>query len=426
MEPNEKNPNQTETKTSEPRTIADATNEDIQRLKNIVLGENAKLQDLENIGKELTEMLDNLQLNEDNQIEKEEFEKLSNKAELFESKYNQYMQETINKKMELEETLESYGLIFPNGEEPLWKNKSNIPVLNAIRPNKYIVPNNSFIQKLTSKDVVYNQTDGFIVNNKKQIKNLYFLKFNGENIYIDNDKYKINEYDRAVYNAVTSLYIVGNIMITIDMIYKTMIGKKGEESAKIQKHYNSISESMEKLRYTNVKIHLKNEISERKLTIYNENMEDGIIDSMLLCWKSITLKSKNHTVTGYKINDIPILYEYASIISKQVLTIDINVLNTPINNTSNVIILKNYLIRRIEVIKNKKNKQSQNTILLSTIYELLNIYEGDKTTKQIEKATSKIRKDIGDILGYWKGINYIKNYKVEKNGRSFYSVKIDT
>lgn len=288
-------------------------------------------------------------------------------------------------------------------------NEPNLPVLSTIRPSNYCIPNNKLSNTITKDTLPYNTNIQLLVGGKKDIVTACMITID-ENINFPNG-YRLNEYDRAVYNAVTSLYVVGNEIITIDMIYRAMTGKT-KSNLKAQKHLEEIQKSMDKLRHTNANIDLTNEFNQRN----SNKLQEYILNDMLLNWKSIRVKVKDKIVMGYQIHSIPILYEYANIVG-QVLTVDINILDIPLDNTDKIITLKNYLIRRVEGIKGKNNLKN-NHINLIKIYEILDIYDKDKTKKQIEKAESKVREQIKSILDYWKAEKYIKQYEFKNlNGR---------
>lgn len=293
--------------------------------------------------------------------------------------------------------------------------KPRLKYLNAVTPSNYCIPNNKLANTITNDELSYDKKTELFVggNNKKAIVTTCVLTVD-KNINFPNG-YRLNENDIAVQDAVSTLYVAGNELITIDMIYRVMTGKVGS-SIKAQDKAESIQNSMKKLNGTIVEIDMSEEFKNRKISLNGESIIKGRTTSRLLQYNLSEVSTANKTVTAYKILSTPIIYEYSSSIG-QVLTVDINILDVPLDNTDKIIVLKNYLIRRIEGMKGK-NKLNNNHINLIKIYEKLDIYGEDKTKKQIEKSESKIREQIKKILDYWKKENYIKEYEFKNlNGR---------
>ena len=114
------------------------------------------------------------------------------------------------------------------------------------------------------------------------------------------------------------------------------------------------------------------------------------------------------------------LFSYASK-KNQIASIDISLLDTPLNNTPENIELKAYLLRRILGILNAKNRMSD-VIRYDTLYEYLRISAATKDS--LKHKRKQIRDKVKILLELWKNTRLIKNYSEEKEGRIFAKVII--
>ena len=105
-------------------------------------------------------------------------------------------------------------------------------------------------------------------------------------------------------------------------------------------------------------------------------------------------------------------------LKKQLLTYD----TAPLaisgqNNTPQVITVKNFLLRRIELIKQRGLNSS---ILFDTLYKECGLADADNGKKR------DTRKVIADILNSFKADGVIKNFEFERRGNAYRSIKITT
>lgn len=282
--------------------------------------------------------------------------------------------------------------------------------LLSTKINNYVVPNTQISNRIPLLN--YDQFDGSYIasENLKPLDFACFLTVEDDEIRQLN---KITRYDRAVYNAVVSHFVEGNVVLTVDMISRTILGKDSNKPSPQQK--GAITKSLRKLRGTSIEIDVTNEFTKRNISIDGKQIENGRIDTLLLEWDKLSIDTPNKTnVEAYFIKAQPVLYTYAKAL-KQVITIPTKLLDVPLNNTEDVIALKNYLLLRIEVMKNNKNKIKSDKILYSSIYE------------ELEKTTNRqlivLRKAIHTILEFWIAEKYIKSFKIEKKGNvNFFAI----
>lgn len=138
----------------------------------------------------------------------------------------------------------------------------------------------------------------------------------------------INEYDRAVSNAVYSLMDAGNKAVTAAMIYRTMTGKTDGEAAP-PAALKRIDESMEKMAVIRVTADLTDAAAARKVQINGQPIGKGQplkIKNYLLPTESVTVKIKGKTTIAYKILSTPPLYAWAKM-TRQITTMPAEVMD---------------------------------------------------------------------------------------------------
>ena len=106
---------------------------------------------------------------------------------------------------------------------------------------------------------------------------------------------------------------------------------------------------------------------------------------------------------------------------KQIARTDINLLNTPINKSDEVIILQGYLLRRILAMQGSKLNRN---ILYETIYKHLEI--SASSPGALRKKQHKVRDMTKEILADWVIKKFIKNYDENVKNNSIISVTIHT
>ncbi len=297
--------------------------------------------------------------------------------------------------------------------EKLKEEIQGIELLDGIVPESYIIPNNKLVNTMAKGEVLCNENFNLRINNenKKEILTKVSLNYDDENIQIYDKNKRFTPYDRTVHNAVCSLFEAGNTNFTPDQVYRAMNGLDDQQYVSPQA-VGAITRSLDKQRRIYAKVDYTNEAK-----AYRKDVNSCIVEDYILSAKKITLEAGGQRVTGYKLNSKPILYQYAQV-SGQVLTVPSKLLNTKdvIKSTPEVIIIREYLIRRIEVMK--KNKDQSNRILLDSVYE-----EIDQPEPTKEKA-KKVRDTIEKLLSKFILEKYIKGFEFYKEGRTFKGVKI--
>lgn len=204
---------------------------------------------------------------------------------------------------------------------------------------------------------------------------------------------KLEPYDRRVYIAMGGLFKNSPYM-TAQQIYNAM-GYKGILSATDKE---KINQAILKMNVAHIYINNMNEAKAHYR--YPKFAYDG----SLLPMERIQGTYNNKGVTVIHLFREPPLLTFARQ-RKQITTVDIKLLDTPLSKSNGNIELEDYILEEIARIKKGDRK---NKMLYSTIYEETHI----NTIKQKQRAPEKIKR----LLDYYKSCKYIADYREEKDG----------
>lgn len=315
----------------------------------------------------------------------------------------------------------------------------HIEQLKSVLPKKHVMPNNKLANVMTMGiiDIGEITLEESKKGAKKRIETTCVLTYEGDKVKLTG-RQSFTEYDRNVYNAVASLYVYGDPshIVTPAMVYRTMTGLTDAEKPTAGQ-LAAVARSLDKMRFIRARIDCTEELKMRHITLNSQQINNGEIDTSLLMAEAVKVKAGGQTVKAYHILKVPILYEYAAAV-KQVLTVsastlDIKELNPDgsvgarLPNTESRILIKGYLIRRIEGMKGK-NKLNNPVIALydyqrdgETHYGLYSITgKVDPTREEMRR----IREDAEKMLAYWKATGYITDYEVQTQGKKITGFKI--
>jgi hypothetical protein len=224
---------------------------------------------------------------------------------------------------------------------------------------------------------------------------------------------KLDPFDREVFNGVCTLWESGQRKFTTNHVYEALTGKTTTDKKKLEKIDASILKLMTTLHSINWSIHAKMN------RLPDENQEINRIyrtknTNVLYLSQDIT-RWNNYIVTSYELLQEPPMLTYAKAV-KQISVNNIALLDVPLNNSRDNIVLRGYLLRWIDRVKNKRSKVS-NSLTYEKIFEDCYI-TGDRSRKK------KKRDDITKMLDFWKEKNFIKNYSINKKGNAPYSISI--
>lgn len=300
--------------------------------------------------------------------------------------------------------------------------------LSSVCPAKFVIPNNKLANTMTRGviDIGKITLEESRRGAKKLIETTCILTYEGDNVHLSG-RQPFTEYDRNVYNAVSSLYVYGDQshVVTPAMVYRAMTGLTDSEKPTAGQ-LAAVTRSLDKMRFIRARIDCTAELQARRITLNSKQINGGEIDTYLLTADAIKVQAGGQTVRAYRIIKTPILYEYAAAV-KQVLTLPASVLDVKelnpggsigarLPNTESRILIKGYLIRRIEGMKGKNGLNNP----VIALYD----YQRDGETHQglysiagkpdaDRKEMQRIREDAEKMLAYWAATGYIKSFEAQ-------------
>ena len=318
--------------------------------------------------------------------------------------------------------------------------------LTSVLPEKYVVPNNKLANTMTKGiiDIGRITLEESRRGAKKLVETTCILTYEGDNVHLSG-RQPFTEYDRNVYNAVSSLYVYGDQshVVTPAMVYRAMTGLTDSEKPTAGQ-LAAVTRSLDKMRFIRARIDCTEELKMRRITLNSKQINGGEIDTYLLTADAIKVQAGGQTVRAYRIIKTPILYEYAAAV-KQVLTLPASVLDVKeiseltvdgtkkltvgarLPNTESRILIKGYLIRRIEGMKGKNGLSNP----VISLYD----YQRDGETHQglysiagkpdaDRKEMQRIREDAEKMLAYWAATGYIKAFEAQTERKKITGYKI--
>lgn len=239
---------------------------------------------------------------------------------------------------------------------------------------------------------------------KQQIRTRVSFSYEGVDILTKRD---FTLFDQEVHDAVVSLFLSENQFISPAMVYRAMTGKTDSQYIHPQK-LAEIEESIDKCMFSKLSIDASEEAAAY-------GYEGAIYSGALLTAEKVSVKMGGNRVTAYSILAEPLLYRYAKS-CKQVSSVDIKLLDTPVVKTNDTIILQGFLLRKIEAMKS--DRYCKRTIAYDDIYSALNL------AKENRVQMSRIREYVKAILDFWIDKEYIARYEIVRQGRSFKDIVI--
>lgn len=318
--------------------------------------------------------------------------------------------------------------------------------LTSVLPEKYVVPNNKLANTMTRGiiDIGRITLEESRRGAKKLVETTCILTYEGDNVHLSG-RQPFTEYDRNVYNAVSSLYVYGDQshVVTPAMVYRAMTGLTDSEKPTAGQ-LAAVTRSLDKMRFIRARIDCTEELKMRRITLSSKQINGGEIDTYLLTADAIKVQAGGQTVRAYRIIKTPILYEYAAAV-KQVLTLPASVLDVKeisemtvdgakkltigarLPNTESRILIKGYLIRRIEGMKGKNGLNNP----VIALYD----YQRDGETHQglysiagnpdpTRTEANRIRDNAEKMLVYWAATGYIKSFEAQTERKKITGYKI--
>lgn len=237
-------------------------------------------------------------------------------------------------------------------------------------------------------------------------------------------------YDSCVHNSVITLWEAGNDTITAEMVARAMSNKTETEKISPQQQ-GAITKSLDKMRGIHVLANLSEEMQKRKVTINGEPVTEFVLDSYLLMMEKVKVTAGGNTKTAYHIVKEPVLLTYSKM-TGQLLTVKAGLMDikkisggkisgVSIPNTETRQPIKEYLLRRIEIMKydrRQKHSHQSNRILLDSLYR----DTGNEGASRTE--LNRIREYAYQVLDYWTAAGYITGYEVATEGKKIRGIDI--
>lgn len=241
---------------------------------------------------------------------------------------------------------------------------------------------------------------------------------------------KLTAFDNAVYDAISTRYfywIMKNphkpLYITPAEVWRTMNGKniRDDKARPSKAQERNICASLDKMRFTRFFMDITEEVRAFDLRIDDDRIENGKIDGYLLNSIKVEFSTeKGRTVSGYRINEEPLLYTYNKA-KKHILFVPYQMLDTSAKTSDSEFVteFRTYLLRQIQLIK---NGQHVPRIMISSIYVGTGIeppetrieeraYKDEATKQQIIRRTRKAdRSKIEALLDAWTEKGWIQGY----------------
>ncbi len=230
---------------------------------------------------------------------------------------------------------------------------------------------------------------------KKQLTTFFSIDFkNLEETGLKITK-KLLPFDKRVYIAISALYNAGNEIMTLTQIHYAM----GNTERPAKSHLEKINNSITKMWNARVKID-----NAEEATAYNYPR------FLIREFSPLEIERVTAVVNGKMADSAIRVLREPQIMTfakqrRQITTLTVKVLQSPISKTDANLIIDDYLIERIAAAK-KGNKPSK--ILYTTLYEKTGITE----KKQKQRAPEKIK----TYLDHYKSCGLITGYKMLKDG----------
>ena len=223
-------------------------------------------------------------------------------------------------------------------------------------------------------------------------------------------KRPLNEYDRAIFDVCNSAREEGFFGLTRDSLFRALIGGKTNQYPR-PNQATAIVESLKRL-MTVIEIDFSN--TRDKIPKYN-SVKPKLISPILPCIILDNVLVNGQLTSIIKFTDESPLMTIARA-KKQIITSPISLRDiTNQNNTSLVIMIKSYVIRRVlEIILHNMTP----SITFADVFKHCDL--PNATRKQRQDA----RKIVLDVMENLKSKDVIKSFEFTKKGETFYSITI--
>lgn len=226
---------------------------------------------------------------------------------------------------------------------------------------------------------------------------------------------QLSEQDRCVFDAVCTLFVDGQRTFTAKQVYKTYTGLDRMNPSAIE----NVEDSLQKMRATLIDIDWTNHALMNKLDEETAPKQVTVtVGGYLLPLEVIRMDAGDTHQIMYRFIKEPVYLTYSRLVG-QLITIPAEMLKLEsLDMTPERIAIQHYMMRRIEIMKNKRNKSNNRTMLFETIFEKCGIDTASRTKKSRSVAS------IEKILTEWIERKYIKGYQIKTKGKAKTGVEI--
>lgn len=267
------------------------------------------------------------------------------------------------------------------------------------------------------RDLIDNDATFFVREGEKKgklVKTPFWLK----RVEGYESKLPPDPFTREVFFAASTAFEQGYRVITISMTLDALTG--GEEKRNVAKEqYEAIKAAFEKLDGVRITVNM-----EPLLNAYPKYKKNYRYDKFTIKGSLLPCKFIEAEINGQKTLAIEILGESPLMTvakaKQQLISYD----NAPLaiagqNNTPQLITIKGYLLRRIELMKSVKRKKGLNhSILFETLYRNCGLEDASDSTKR------NARKEIDEILSSFKADGVIKDFEYKREGNAYRAIII--
>lgn len=296
------------------------------------------------------------------------------------------------------------------------------------KPKKEYLNNSKVANYISTQNDLFSYTVQLTTMPKKNVFVTVDLTAD-ENLALSNPN--VTQYDMAVMDAVYTMLVNGAVAFTPEMVARIMSGNF-DQDVKPQKA-GAVTRSLHKLSLIRITIDCTTELRARKKIDKDQTAK---LTSYLMPLREIEVRSANHqtVMKGFQLLEKPVLYTYAESV-KQIIDVPTELLEITdasgsghLSDTDDVIIIKRALIRRIELMRNKKNRMSNDTISYERydpatgtkkgFFPMLGFDESSyRNADQWKKKKSRLNKTITTILDDFTKEKYIAGYEIVREGK---------
>jgi len=218
---------------------------------------------------------------------------------------------------------------------------------------------------------------------------------------------QLSEQDRCVFDAVLTLFVEGQRTFTAKQVYKTYTGLDRMNPSAIENVENII----DKMRATLIDIDWTKHALMNKLDEETAPKQVTVtVGGYLLPLEVIRVDEGDTHQIMYRFIKEPVYLTYSRLVG-QLITIPAEMLKLEsLDMTPERIAIQHYMMRKIEIMNNKRNKSNNRKMLFETIFEKCNLNVSTRQykahhVKTVEKTLTEWieRKDIKGYQGTTKG-----------------------